>query len=61
MNGKQYDSMGTDVELANAMLDNIEELLSQLEGREMDEAKKADMVSKLKFAKRFVTGFANQL
>ena len=61
MNGKQYNSTGTDVELASAMLDNINELLSQLENKEMDETKKADMVSKLKFAKRFITGFANQL
>lgn len=61
MNGKQYNSMGTDVELANAMLDNIEELLLQIEESDMDEDKKADATSKLKFAKRFVTGFANQL
>lgn len=61
MNGKQYNSMGTDVELANAMLDNIDELLYQLEDSDMAEDKKADAISKLKFTKRFVTGFANQL
>lgn len=61
MKGKKYESLGTDVELANAMLDNINELLPKIEARQMDEDKKADMISKLKFTKRFVTAFANQL
>jgi|GEM_PF-3801934 len=61
MNGKQYESLGTDTELAEAMLDNIEELLSQIGESPMSEAKKADAISKLKFAKKFIGGFAAQL
>lgn len=61
MNGKQYESMGTDTELAEAMLDNIEELLAQVGDSSMSDEKKADAISKLKFAKKFISGFAAQL
>jgi len=61
MNGKQYESLGTDVELAEAMLDNIEELLAQIDESAMSDDKKADAISKLKFTKKFISGFAAQL
>lgn len=61
MNGKQYDSLGTDVELADAMLDNIEELLVQIEESSMSAEKKEDAISKLKFTRKFISGFAAQL
>jgi len=61
MNGKQYESMGADTELAEAMLDNIEELLSQIGESSMSEDKKADAISRLKFTKKFISGFAAQL
>ena len=61
MNGKQYETLGTDAELAEAMLDNIEELLAKISESCMGDDKKADAISKLKFTKKFISGFAAQL
>lgn len=61
MKGKMYESTGTDVELVEAMLDNLDELLLQMETSIMNEDKKLDAINKLKFTKKYISSFATQL
>ena len=62
MKGKMYESSGTDVELVEAMLDNLEELLIEYNNVEaIDEVTKSISIGKLKFAKKYISSFATQL
>lgn len=59
--GKVYNTSGNDVDLADAMLDNIEDLLIQFEASDLEETKKQEGISKLRFTHKFITGFKEQL
>ena len=58
MKGTQYNSKGTDLEITAIMLDNLEESITHYQNNKPEEKEK---LSKLKFTKKFITFFENQL